>query len=71
MGLDKPITKCGNCERGEPRESNFSRLYVEMGCDAVRRTALGNSDSGNVFVSDAGRFRRLLEAVPRQLGRAP
>jgi hypothetical protein len=30
MGLDKPITKCGNCER-EPRESNISRLYVEMG----------------------------------------
>ena len=24
MGLDKPITKCGNCER-EPRESNISR----------------------------------------------
>jgi hypothetical protein len=31
MGLEKPITKCGNCERGEPRESNISRLYVEMG----------------------------------------
>ena len=31
MGLDKPLTKCGNCERGEPQESNISRLYVEMG----------------------------------------
>ena len=31
MDLDKPITKYGNCERGEPRESNISRLYVEMG----------------------------------------
>jgi hypothetical protein len=23
MGLDKPITKCGNCERGEPREFKY------------------------------------------------
>jgi hypothetical protein len=30
IGLDKHIAKCGNCER-EPRESNISRLYVEIG----------------------------------------
>jgi len=28
--MDKPITKCSNYER-EPRESNISRLYIEMG----------------------------------------
>lgn len=31
MGLGKPITKRGNCERGEPQECNISRLYVETG----------------------------------------
>ena len=27
VSLDKPITKCDNCERVGPRESNISRLY--------------------------------------------
>jgi hypothetical protein len=31
MGLDKPATKCGSCERGELWESDISLLYVEMG----------------------------------------
>jgi len=32
MGL-KPVTKCDSCERGEPRESNISILYAEMGIE--------------------------------------
>jgi hypothetical protein len=31
MSLDKPITKYSDCGRGGSRESNISRLYVEMG----------------------------------------
>jgi hypothetical protein len=31
MGLDKPVTKCDGCERGEPRKPNISILYAEIG----------------------------------------
>jgi RecA/RadA recombinase len=31
MGLGKPTTKCGCCERRGPREPNIGRLYVDMG----------------------------------------
>jgi hypothetical protein len=30
MDLDKPITECDNCGRGELRESHSSRLYMEI-----------------------------------------
>jgi hypothetical protein len=59
MGLDKPFTKCGNCER----ESNISRLYVEMGVQNTKLLSFFSTTSPALVM---GRNRPHLPARRRR-----